>query len=225
MRAWAGEATSAGVQIVDRRLAADGTESAGSAVPGDGHALDAAGRGCGRPSISWRPGLRPRANATYRRSRQEVSSLGDVAANLLKLQGTDFYPEQTVTLSPVSTEEGGAWTADPGAEILLLGDSFANIYSATNLNWGGSAGLAEQISYHLKRPAGSLGRKRCRCEGHPVALARALYRGDRLAGKKVVIWEFAARELAMGDWQHIDWDAIMIPDEVSIPVAAQSRPG
>ena len=35
-------------------------------------------------------------------------------------------------------------------------------------------------------------------------LAKELQRGsDRLAGKKVVIWEFAARELACGDWKPV----------------------
>jgi alginate O-acetyltransferase complex protein AlgJ len=33
-------------------------------------------------------------------------------------------------------------------------------------------------------------------------LSEALGAGeDRLAGKKVVIWEFAARELSVGDWR------------------------
>src|SRR5205085_12556730 len=36
-------------------------------------------------------------------------------------------------------------------------------------------------------------------------LGRELARGrDRLAGKKLVIWEFAARELAFGDWKMLD---------------------
>jgi alginate O-acetyltransferase complex protein AlgJ len=42
------------------------------------------------------------------------------------------------------------------------------------------------------------------------ALARELEGGeDRLAGKRVVVWEFAARELAVGDWKPIDWDSVM----------------
>ena len=36
-------------------------------------------------------------------------------------------------------------------------------------------------------------------------LARELARGrDRLAGKKLVVWEFATRELAFGDWKLIE---------------------
>ncbi|HEY8926121.1 MAG TPA: hypothetical protein VIU64_17170, partial [Polyangia bacterium] len=29
--------------------------------------------------------------------------------------------------------------------------------------------------------------------------------GDRLSGKKVVIWELASRELAVGNWKPIAW--------------------
>jgi alginate O-acetyltransferase complex protein AlgJ len=36
-------------------------------------------------------------------------------------------------------------------------------------------------------------------------LSRELAQGnDRLAGKKVVVWQFAARELAVGDWKLLD---------------------
>ena len=38
------------------------------------------------------------------------------------------------------------------------------------------------------------------------ALWRQLSHGeDRLAGKRVVIWEFASRELSVGDWKQFDW--------------------
>jgi alginate O-acetyltransferase complex protein AlgJ len=38
------------------------------------------------------------------------------------------------------------------------------------------------------------------------ALARELAAGvDRLAKKRAVIWEFASRELSVGDWKPIDW--------------------
>jgi alginate O-acetyltransferase complex protein AlgJ len=40
------------------------------------------------------------------------------------------------------------------------------------------------------------------------ALARELNAGqDRLAGKRVVIWEFASRELSVGDWIPLDFPA------------------
>ena len=38
-------------------------------------------------------------------------------------------------------------------------------------------------------------------------LSEALGAGeDRLAGKKVVVWEFASRELAVGDWKPMTYE-------------------
>ena len=91
------------------------------------------------------------------------------------------------------------------ADVLVLGDSFSNIYSLSSMNWGDSAGFIEQLSYVLKRPIDRI------VQNDDAAFAtRALLRrsltgsGDRLTGKRVVIYQFAARELATGDWQILD---------------------
>src|SRR5205814_3361522 len=98
------------------------------------------------------------------------------------------------------------WRASKDANILLLGDSFSNIFSLGALGWGESAGFAE----HLSRALGGvpldciLGTSDGAFATREI-LGRAVARGrDRLAGKKLVIWEFAARELAFGDWKMLD---------------------
>ena len=66
------------------------------------------------------------------------------------------------------------------------------------MGWGTSAGLAEQLSYALARPVDRL------VQNDDAAFAtRAMLAGDpaRLTGKRVVIYQFAARELAFGDWR------------------------
>lgn len=166
--------------------------------------------------------LPDRPSAGYRRGSAEVSALGDVAANLLKLDGTDVFEKQTVITHPVKDRDDSPWASDPGADVLVLGDSFANIYAATNLEWGAEAGLAEQLSVELQRPVDRISQN----DGGSFAACRdlesALRKGDRLAGKKVVIWEFAARELAVGDWQLIDWESIPIG---AATTAAITMPG
>jgi alginate O-acetyltransferase complex protein AlgJ len=43
-----------------------------------------------------------------------------------------------------------------------------------------------------------------------TALALELEGGKaRLAKKKLVVWEFASRELAVGNWKRIDWEKAM----------------
>jgi alginate O-acetyltransferase complex protein AlgJ len=87
----------------------------------------------------------------------------------------------------------------------LLGDSFANIYSLAMMNWGCDAGLAEQLSFALNRSVDAILRNDNGACATREMLSRELAQGeDRLAGKKVVVWQFAARELAVGDWKLLD---------------------
>lgn len=97
------------------------------------------------------------------------------------------------------------WRPSPDAEVLLLGDSFANIYSLAGLGWGEGAGFAEHLSHALGRPVDAILRNSDGAFATREMLARELARGhDRLAGKKLVVWEFAERELAFGDWKLLD---------------------
>ncbi len=110
-----------------------------------------------------------------------------------------------MTIRPVTNAAGEPWRPDPAAEVLLLGDSFANIYSLEMMNWGSAAGLAEQLSFALNRPVDAILRNDDGAYATREMLRRELAQGeDRLAGKKVVVWEFAARELAAGDWRLLD---------------------
>jgi alginate O-acetyltransferase complex protein AlgJ len=87
----------------------------------------------------------------------------------------------------------------------LLGDSFSNIYSLASMNWGESAGLAEQLSYILRRPVDRLVQNDDAAFATRALLSRSQDgQGGRLAGKRVVIYQFAARELAFGDWLILD---------------------
>ena len=120
---------------------------------------------------------------------------------MLKLPETEnHYPSETVTIHEVTR-----WQALKDAEILLLGDSFSNIFSLAALGWGESAGFAEHLSRALGRPLDCILRNSDGAFATREILSRELARGrDRLAGKKLVIWEFAARELAFGDWKMLE---------------------
>lgn len=165
----------------------------------------------------------PAADPTaYQRGEATHTNLGDIAAALLRLEGAGVFEDETVTVQPVVSPDGRPWESDPDSPVLLLGDSFANIYSAERMAWGSHAGLAEQLSYHLQRPVDRIVINDAGAYATRQALAEDLRRGDRLAGKKVVIWEFAARELSTGDWRHIDWGRI---DIGSAQRADSTQPG
>ncbi|MCP5488714.1 MAG: hypothetical protein H7A43_08690 [Verrucomicrobia bacterium] len=134
--------------------------------------------------------------------RTVVTNRGDVAAMLTFPSGFHPFPEETVTVSRVVDREGGWWRADPGAEVLVLGDSFSNIYSLEGMGWGESGGWVEHLARNLGRPVDRLVRNDAGAYATRQLLARELARGrDRLAGKKVVVYQFATRELALGDWK------------------------
>ena len=128
-----------------------------------------------------------------------VSNQGDIAA-MLDLQVP--YPSETVTMDRVTYADGSAWKASATAELLVLGDSFSNIFSLNAMGWGDSGGFVEHLSHFLQQPVDRIVRNDQGAYATRQLLARELARGrDRLAGKKVVVYQFASRELAFGDWQ------------------------
>jgi len=150
-------------------------------------------------------GLSGGTSVDYVRAGRPATNVGDIA-NMLRLPASStLYPRQTVTIHPVAKADGSPWTADPAATILVLGDSFSNVYSLDGMGWGKSAGLVEQLSYDLHLPVDAILRNDAGAHATREILARDLAQGhDRLAGKRVVVWEFAMRELSVGDWKIID---------------------
>lgn len=148
--------------------------------------------------------LEPEPDSGYLRRKVTVESLGDIAT-MLRLPSTQqVFSNQRVTPQRVLDFEGRPWRAEPSARVLVLGDSFTNIYSVDRLGWGTGAGLAEQLSYYLQQPVDKLALDAGGAYASRQALARELAEGnDRLAGKKVVVYQFAVRELAFGDWKLI----------------------
>jgi alginate O-acetyltransferase complex protein AlgJ len=70
------------------------------------------------------------------------------------------------------------------------------------MGWGDASGLVEHLALELGLPLDAITRNDAGSFATREMLAKELERGnDRLAGKKLVIWEFAARELAWGDWK------------------------
>lgn len=148
--------------------------------------------------------LGPPAGAGFFRQAQTVANVGDLAV-LLTLPATHPLKEpERVTIQRVQTAQGSPWKPDPQAAVLVLGDSFTNVYSQSELGWGTGAGLAEQLAYYLGRPVDRIALNSGGALNTRQRLAQDLASGnDRLAGRKVVVYEFAARELAIGDWRVI----------------------
>ncbi len=130
---------------------------------------------------------------------EQVTALGDIALMLKLADPSEVFAAETVRVLPQNFQPSRS------GRILLLGDSFTNIYSVEAMNWGGRAGLAEQLMAELDEPIDVIARNDAGAYATRQLLANELKRGrDRLAGKEVVIYEFAIRELADGDWKMLD---------------------
>ncbi len=145
---------------------------------------------------------------TYSRGEAWVRGRGDLVALLRLPKGRQLYAEETARTQPVFREDGRPWSPDPEADVLVLGDSFTNIYSQEELGFGGGAGFVEQLSYYLSRPLDKLAIN----AGGPMALRTRLASDaeagqDRLVGKRLVIYQFAERGLSSGDWSLVDLGA------------------
>lgn len=152
-----------------------------------------------------------------------VSRLGDLVDMLRLTPDQGIYPPQQVTLRQVVNQRTGElWQAERAADVLLLGDSFANIYSNPSLGWGHGAGLAEHLAYRLRRPIDVIALNGGGASGTRQALASAENR-DRLKGKRVVVYQFSMRDLASEDWVPVDLSASRAGDSLEGTAARPAR--
>lgn len=145
----------------------------------------------------------------------DLTGIGDTARMLDLPDGSVFLQPQTVEVSRLPE-----WCPSASSEILLLGDSYANIYSADDLGWGSEAGLAEQISRFLGKPIDRLSRNDAGASEARRMLASMWSKDDhRFKAKKVVVWQLAMRELLAGDWGHVP-----LPDQkTKYPPSTENR--
>jgi SGNH hydrolase-like domain, acetyltransferase AlgX len=142
--------------------------------------------------------LPPVAEPGYRLERSELRYPGDTA-RMLDLPATaTLYATNQIWPTRVLQHDGTPWRVSREADVLMLGDSFSNIYSLESLGAGTVAGLIEHFSYALQRPIDRLVEN-----GSGAFATRAMLQREpgRLAGKRLVVYQFAVRELTIGDWK------------------------
>lgn len=111
-------------------------------------------------------------------------------------------PVFTVEVANVVAANGEVWRKGPDAEVLVLGDSFLNIFSDT----GG--GFSAQLAYHLGRRVDEIALNGGGACFTRLKLKTELVQGLRSLDKvKVVVVEFAVRDLDLGGW----WRIVRLP--------------
>jgi alginate O-acetyltransferase complex protein AlgJ len=149
--------------------------------------------------------LPERPASPYRVEPREARQVGDTLAMLDLPPDQRLFPIERVALDFVVGPDGDPWRPSRDADVIVLGDSFSNIYSLPTMGWGEAAGLVEHLSLALGRPVDRLVQNDDGASATRRLLAREVTgtAGDRLDGKRVVVWQLAARELAFGDWEVI----------------------
>ena len=138
----------------------------------------------------------------YTKTAEEIANIGDIAKMLKLPADQKLFTQERVIRHVVKTPSGDLWQSMQESEILFLGDSFSNIYSLTGMEWGNSAGFVEHLSAELARPIDKIVINAGGADATRQALVQELNRGqDRLVGKRVLIYQFATRELFSGDWK------------------------
>ncbi|MBK8595554.1 MAG: hypothetical protein IPN83_08185 [Holophagales bacterium] len=153
---------------------------------------------------------------------RELRSSGGDLLGMLRLPENQkvFSPQEVVAHRVATAADGGPWRASIGSEVVLLGDSFTNIYSDSSLGWGASAGFGEHLSLALGLPIDVVA-----INGGGADAARAEIAGpggrERLERARVVVYEFADRDLTTENWK-----VIPIPPAPAkkVPVAESAPP-
>jgi alginate O-acetyltransferase complex protein AlgJ len=151
-----------------------------------------------------RPLLGAVERAAYTRRAATVSGIGDLVRMLELPAGRSPFPPQTVEVAQAMDGDRIARGGDE-APVLLLGDSFSNVYSRKELEWGEGAGLGETLMLELGAAVQVIA-----INGGGATLVREALaaRPAALARKKVVVWAFSARDLADED---VAWDRVPLP--------------
>jgi alginate O-acetyltransferase complex protein AlgJ len=144
-----------------------------------------------------------------------VTRVGDLV-DALKLgpKQTVFAPQTVTVTQVVDATSGKPWQPTEAAEVLLLGDSYTNIYTVSQMGWGEAAGFAPHLALHLNRDLDCIAMNGGGASATRNALAK---RPAPFAGKKTIVWQFSIRDLAAEEWQPVDWKKVL---ERQPPVAS-----
>ncbi|MBN1442905.1 MAG: hypothetical protein JXA90_09355 [Planctomycetes bacterium] len=138
-----------------------------------------------------------RGEAEYALKESRVQRTGDLL-RMVRVESIEqsFEPEAFQALQVVDAVTAVPYRDDPGSTVLVIGDSFLRIYSQED---PGAGGLVAHMARELRLPLSSL----VSDGGGATLIRQTLSRKPTLlAGRSVVVWEFAERDIrfAMEGW-------------------------
>jgi alginate O-acetyltransferase complex protein AlgJ len=150
------------------------------------HALEADGVRNSSPRIAYR-----RTGTEATRTDDLVPLLGLPASRALIVSPSEQYH-----VDHVVGPDGVPWQADPSSDVLIVGDSFLESYLDAQ------AGLGPALSYYTRSTVDVRASRFWGRYGAREALGKTLQDVRNAArGRRVIVWQFAIRSLAVNDWK------------------------
>ncbi len=126
---------------------------------------------------------------------------GDLVDMLSLPAGQTIYqPEEVTAVRVIDQATGRPLAADPESDVVLLGDSFTNIYADPGLGWGEAAGFGAHLGRALGRPLQIIAQNGAASTGARQEFLRT-EQARRLYTKKLVIYEFTIHDLTTANWR------------------------
>ena len=129
----------------------------------------------------------------YTATPETLNMTGDLVRGLEPAPAAEAIALRRITL------DGEALADDSASPVLLLGDSHTLVFHAGGDMHATGAGLADQLAYTLGMPIDVLGVRGSGARPARIALYKRAKAADYIAGKKLIIWCFAAREFTEAD--------------------------
>jgi len=147
--------------------------------------------------------LPPASAQTYDIQPAVVENRGDLYDMLGLPALLSTFPPTRVVVEQVFRKDTGQLYQPPSeAPVLLLGDSYSNVFSTPDLQWGEAAGLTEHLAWHLGMGVEVIALNDGGVNGSRQRLARS---PALLQDKQWVIWQFTVRDLTLDPsrWKRI----------------------
>jgi len=136
---------------------------------------------------------------------KSVSHYGDLMRMLDTEPMGNPSPKESIVIDQV-LEGGQPVKGGDDAPVLLLGDSFSNVFSRPDLGWGEGAGLGEQLTMALNTRVQVIAQNGGGATGSRETLVQ---KPEALRHKKIVLWTFSSRDLFD---EAIVWERVPLPE-------------
>lgn len=132
---------------------------------------------------------------------REVASGGDLVEKLDLPDGSRAFGDEVAQgVTKVLGADGEPVSVyDTASPVVLLGDSFTNIFSDEKMGWGAGAGFAQHLTVQLGMTIDTIAQNGQASTGVRKTLASRPGAVAAMKNKRVVVWAIAARDLFLSE--------------------------